>query len=124
MTTTGDWKDQQLEQLSGLFADYPILANTYDELFSAQGKPHKIASSIIQFLDTIATEQYESYQQVADDILRKNGITFTVYTDKGNLDKIFPFDLIPRVISAKSWKKIDKGLVQRVAALNAFLDDI
>lgn len=124
MATTGQGKDQQAEQLSGLFADYPVLANTFDELFSAPGKPHKIANSIIQFLDTIATEQYESYQQIAEYILRKNGITFTVYSDKGNIDKVFPFDLIPRIISAKSWKKIDKGLVQRVAALNAFLDDV
>lgn len=124
MAMTRQGFDSSIEQLVGIFADYQLLDNTYDELFEAPGIPRAEMRALIQALDPVNPEQFESYQQIADHILRKNGITFTVYTEQGNLDKIFPFDLIPRVISAKEWQKIERGLMQRVSALNEFLSDI
>ena len=56
--------------------------------------------------------------------LRERGVTFTVYTDKDEIDRALPFDVIPRVIPAREWEQIEKGVVQRVAAINAFLDDV
>jgi len=111
-------------QLSGIFSEYRLLENTYDELFESSGCPRAVVEDLIYSLDSVSPDQFESYQEIANYILRKNGTTFTVYSEQGNMDKIFPFDLIPRVISAKEWQKIERGLIQRVNALNIFLTDI
>ena len=54
----------------------------------------------------------------------RGGVTFTVYNDNQGTDRIFPFDLVPRVIPDSEWQKIEKGLIQRITALNLFLHDI
>jgi len=60
----------------------------------------------------------------ADAELYNLGITFTIYSEKDAIDRILPFDVIPRVISAEDWRQIEAGVIQRVAALNAFLHDV
>src|SRR5260370_7617559 len=57
-------------------------------------------------------------------MVRNEGVTFAVYTDAQGNEKVFPFDIIPRVISARAWKRLEAGLKQRLTALNLFLDDV
>ena len=63
-------------------------------------------------------------QAAAESLLLQNGITFNVYSDSAATEKIFPFDVIPRIVEAAEWDWIEKGLKQRVYALNLFVDDI
>src|ERR1043166_7497426 len=63
-------------------------------------------------------------QQAAERALLQGGITFNVYGDGAATERIFPFDVIPRIIEAKEWERLENGLKQRVYALNLFLDDI
>jgi uncharacterized circularly permuted ATP-grasp superfamily protein len=96
----------------------------YDELFIAKGEPRSQAASLIQWIQQLGIEQLEQHRQTAEIALFKLGVTFNVYSDNQGVERIFPFDIIPRIISAKEWQWLEKGLKQRIKALNLFLDDI
>jgi uncharacterized circularly permuted ATP-grasp superfamily protein len=76
---------------------------------------------VMQQLTTSALHQKE---KVAGDLFMNQGITFTVYSDNEGIERIFPFDIIPRIITGAEWSKIEKGIQQRLKALNLFLKDI
>lgn len=103
---------------------YQLLNGAYDELFEAPGVSRSDARSFVDLLTSLASEQFQSRQAMANFAFRKGGVTFTVYSNDEGTEKIFPFDLIPRPVSSLDWAKIERGLKQRVAALNAFLLDI
>ena len=69
-------------------------------------------------------ENLKARAKDADLELFNLGVTFTVYSDKDVIDRVLPFDIIPRVLTASEWDTIDRGVIQRVAAINAFLHDI
>src|SRR5215212_9361160 len=69
-------------------------------------------------------EEFERKRALAESTFLSQGITFTVYNDDQGTERIFPFDLLPRIIPAAEWEKIERGLVQRITALNLFLHDI
>ncbi len=94
------------------------------ELLSRRERPMAQVDAIARRLDAIPLEELRRRAAVAGDELYNLGITFTVYSDKDAIDRILPFDLIPRVLSAAEWDQIERGVVQRVTALNAFLHDI
>ena len=94
------------------------------ELLSKRDLPMAQVDAIARRLDAIPLEEMRRRAAVAGDELYNLGITFTVYSDKDAIDRILPFDLIPRVLSAAEWDQIERGVVQRVTALNAFLHDI
>ncbi|AFZ35918.1 protein of unknown function DUF404 [Stanieria cyanosphaera PCC 7437] len=96
----------------------------YDELFVAQGKPRSQAESLIKWIQKLGIEQLEQHRQTAEIALFKLGVTFNVYSDNQGVERIFPFDIIPRIIAAEEWQQLEKGLKQRIEALNLFLDDI
>jgi len=97
----------------------------FDEMFaSAQGDVFPHYHQLHQRLQSLEREQFQERQQRIDDTFLKNGITFTVYGDKDGTERIFPFDLIPRVIPDQEWQLIHNGLTQRIIALNLFLSDI
>jgi uncharacterized circularly permuted ATP-grasp superfamily protein len=97
----------------------------FDEMFaSAQGDVFPHYHQLHQRLQSLEREQFQERQQRIDDTFLKNGITFTVYGDKDGTERIFPFDLIPRVIPDHEWQLIHNGLTQRIIALNLFLSDI
>ncbi len=79
---------------------------------------------IYQRLDRLTKAEISERRQQADSSFLEHGITFTVYGDEGGTERIFPFDLIPRVIPASEWKLVESGLKQRIIALNLFLNDI
>lgn len=96
----------------------------YDELISSPGNARKPARHLVSYLSSLTDEEIDSRRQTANATIQQMGITFTVYTEEGNIDRAWPFDIIPRVISAKQWDKIATGLKQRLKALNLFIDDL
>lgn len=96
----------------------------YDELFLAQGQPRPEAALLFERLNSLSTEALQQRQQVAQNALFKLGITFNVYGDSQGTERIFPFDVIPRVVPQPEWLWLEKGLKQRIQALNLFINDI
>src|SRR5271155_4157095 len=108
---------------SGLFAGYDP-GPFYDEMFSAPGEPRTHYEPLFQKLATMALHQFEERRKLADLSFLLQGITFTVYSDGRGTERLFPFDLIPRVLPQSEWRHIERGLAQRVMALNLFLQDV
>ncbi len=96
----------------------------YDELFADKGQPRPHARALIDWMRSLAPGELQRYQEAARISLYKLGVTFNVYNDDRGVEKVFPFDIIPRVISASEWASLEAGLKQRIRALNLFLDDI
>jgi uncharacterized circularly permuted ATP-grasp superfamily protein len=96
----------------------------YDEMFSAPGVPREHYQALHRTLLGLPQEELLKRQQAADLTFLHEGITFTVYGSKEGTEKIFPNDLVPRIIPSIEWAKIEKGLTQRLTALNMFLRDI
>ena len=96
----------------------------YDELIDADGNPRHGAQLLIDKIDSLPEGDLALRQKEAEALLLKMGITFNVYGRDEGTEKIFPFDLIPRIVSNTDWKQIESGLKQRIYALNLFLQDI
>jgi uncharacterized circularly permuted ATP-grasp superfamily protein len=108
---------------AGLFAGYKTGA-FYDEMFASTGEPRCPYAKVFQRLASLAPEQFEERRKLADLSFLIQGITFTVYSDGRGTERLFPFDLIPRILPNSEWRRIEQGLTQRVLALNLFLQDI
>ncbi len=109
---------------NGLFKSYQPLAGAYDEMVQADGSPRPHTRRIHTLLDGMAPPEFARYQSLAELSLFNQGVTFSVYSDQQGTEKIFPICLVPRVISAAEWARVERGLVQRIRALNLFLDDM
>ncbi len=96
----------------------------YDEMFSAPGTPRPHYAKMFERLAALAPAHFEERCQLADVAFLLQGITFTVYSDGQGTERLFPFDLIPRILPRSEWNVIEKGLAQRVVALNLFLQDV
>ncbi|MEL7085960.1 MAG: circularly permuted type 2 ATP-grasp protein [Cyanobacteria bacterium J06597_1] len=96
----------------------------YDELFETKGVAREQSQSLIQWMQELGIDRLKRHRQTAEIALYNLGITFNVYGDRQGVEKIFPFDIIPRIISAKEWAWIERGLQQRLKALNCFVSDI
>ncbi len=96
----------------------------YDELFAAAGQPRPGASLLVENLKALPEGELAMRQQAAEKALFDLGITFNVYNSQAGLERIFPFDVLPRIIEAAEWDLIERGLRQRIQALNLFLSDV
>ncbi|HEY3329721.1 MAG TPA: circularly permuted type 2 ATP-grasp protein [Capsulimonadaceae bacterium] len=96
----------------------------FDEMFNADGSPRPHYDKLFQRLSEMGLEDYRSRVQLADLTLIGQGITFNVYGDKRGTEKPWPFDLVPRIVPAAEWDTVERGLKQRVTALNLFLHDV
>ncbi len=96
----------------------------YDELFSAPGQPRPAAAPLTEYLDDLTDADLADRRLAAELSIKIQGITFTVYSEGRQIDRAWPFDLIPRVIPRKEWENTERGLKQRVIALNHFIQDI
>jgi len=114
----------KLKKASRLFDGYAPLESAFDECFTPKGKARAGIADAVRRLDALGPAELKLRQRLADGAFLRSGITFRVYSDSRGVEKIFPFDLIPRAVSARRWEKLDRGLKQRVAALNFFLADI
>jgi uncharacterized circularly permuted ATP-grasp superfamily protein len=96
----------------------------FDEVFTAEGVPREAARALWEALAAIAPDELAARQQRADAASLEQGITFTVYGDETGTERIFPLDVIPRLMAADDWRLITRGVAQRVRALNLFLADV
>jgi uncharacterized circularly permuted ATP-grasp superfamily protein len=106
-----------------LFSGY-VLDRAYDEMFAASGRPRAHCQALVEDLMAASLPQLRQHQTEADKAFLTQGITFTVYGDEAGTERIFPYDLLPRIITAAEWATIERGLVQRLTAINLFLRDI
>ena len=96
----------------------------WDELRDASGHARPAADELLAAVERIGVEELRARQAAAAADILTMGITFTVYSEGSNIDRAWPFDVIPRVIEATEWRRIERGLVQRLKALNRFIDDV
>lgn len=96
----------------------------FDELFDEHMQPRQGAELLVQRINALPDSELINKKKEIDAALLRMGITFTVYGDHEGTEKIFPFDLIPRIVQASDWRHIEAGLKQRISALNRFIDDI
>jgi uncharacterized circularly permuted ATP-grasp superfamily protein len=109
--------------MSELFSTY-ALDRFYDEMFAGAETPRAHYERVYERLAAMSREELAAKQDLADQTFLWRGVTFTVYSDNQGTERIFPFDLIPRIIPAREWDMLERGLTQRMTALNLFLQDI
>jgi uncharacterized circularly permuted ATP-grasp superfamily protein len=96
----------------------------YDELISTPGNPRKAGRGIFSYLSKYSESHLMARQKATDLAIQEMGISFTIYSEGENIDRAWPMDIIPRIIPAKEWSGIEKGLKQRLTALNMFINDV
>src|SRR5271165_420724 len=106
-----------------LFSGYDP-GSFYDELIAPNGQPRPCATAMYDNFASMPLGVFEERRQLADLSYLVQGITFTVYSDGRGTERLFPFDLVPRIIPRSEWDVIERGLAQRVMALNLYLRDI
>lgn len=96
----------------------------FDELVADTGKPRKAAQQVVETLQGFSSEEMQTRRTAAELAIKDMGVSFTIYSEGRNIDRAWPFDIIPRVIPAKDWDQVSRGLTQRSRALNRFIDDV
>ncbi|OBQ57394.1 circularly permuted type 2 ATP-grasp protein [Tamlana sp. s12] len=107
-----------------LFSSYQLLPNTWDEMYSDNSNIRSQYEIINDYLRNTSTKVLYKKEELSRQLFMSQGVTFTVYNNKEGVEKIFPFDIVPRIITASEWDHIDKGIKQRLKALNLFIKDI
>src|SRR5882757_4712987 len=96
----------------------------FDEMFDPDCAPRDAARALIQLIEGMTDGELLRRQRSAERALLNMGITFNVYGDSAGTERIFPFDLVPRIVNATEWDRLERGLKQRIHALNEFINDI
>lgn len=97
----------------------------HDEALRAASRARPVARPLTRYFSSLGDGELESIRNGAELAIKEQGITFRVYTEEeGSIDRSWPLDVIPRVMAASEWREIERGLVQRVQALNRFIDDV
>ncbi|HTE25473.1 circularly permuted type 2 ATP-grasp protein [Flavitalea sp.] len=110
-------------QTSELLNGYQLDSQTWDEMSSLGGVREQYRQ-VVEFMSKLSVEELNKKEDLAKRLFMSQGITFTVYSSGEGIEKIFPFDIIPRIITAVEWSYIEKGIKQRLKALNLFLKDV
>jgi uncharacterized circularly permuted ATP-grasp superfamily protein len=110
-------------QTSDLLNSYVVDSNTWDEMY-AHSDVRQQYQCVVEFLQQMNIEELNKKEEMAKKMFMSQGITFTVYNSGEGIEKIFPFDIIPRIITASEWTYIESGIRQRLKALNLFLKDV
>jgi uncharacterized circularly permuted ATP-grasp superfamily protein len=100
------------------------MAVAFDEMTAGGDAPREAYAGLKRWLDTVPADHLALRRSQAELFFRRIGITFAVYGDAESTERLIPFDIIPRVLTKTEWQILEKGLIQRVGALNAFLGDI
>ena len=96
----------------------------YDEMFSAPGEVRAHYRPLLSSLGAMSPEDFQNRRSLLEQAFMNQGVTFTVYRDDAGIERIFPFDPVPRILTRRKWDRIERGLKQRIWALNAFVHDI
>jgi len=110
-------------QASELLTAYDVDRDTWDEMY-ANASVRDQYKGVVEFMQQLNIEELNHKEEMARNLFMSQGITFTVYSSGEGIEKIFPFDIIPRIITAREWDYIEKGIKQRLKALNLFLKDV
>ena len=110
-------------RLQSLLNQYSPSASNWDEMHDGQTVREQY-NKIFSILNNLDVNSLQQKEKVAHELFMNQGITFTVYSDNAGIERIFPFDIIPRVITSKEWEIVSSGIQQRLKALNLFLKDI
>jgi len=110
-------------EMESLYGDYP-LDHAFDEMREAGGEVRPHYHALAETLARLPEEELQRRKQSADISFLTQGITFTVYGRDEGTERIFPYDLLPRLITGAEWDRIERGLTQRITALNLFLRDV
>ena len=105
------------------FNNYQV-EGLYDELLTANRQARRGMGELVKYLKRMKAGDLAQRRQDAELAIATMGITFTVYSEGENIDREWPYDIIPRIILQKEWEGVEKGLKQRLTALNLFIDDI
>src|SRR5580765_6644261 len=106
-----------------MFSGYH-LGRAYDEMFERSGQARGHCRALYRDLLELSLKELRERQGEADRAFLTQGITFTVYGDTQGTERIFPYDLLPRIITAEEWRTLERGLAQRLTAINLFLRDV
>ncbi len=98
--------------------------DSFDELITPAGHARKAARQTVRYISSLSDEEWCERRDAAELAMRVMGITFTVYSNETGIDRVWPFDIIPRIIPAREWRTTEAGLIQRTTALNMFIADI
>lgn len=109
--------------MEDVLSSYPR-ASGFDEFEGLDGQPRKHYRSLAAALSGVSLEDFRNRARDVHATLLQRGVTFNVYADSQGVERILPFDLVPRIVAAKEWDLISRGVAQRVRALDAFLTDI
>ncbi len=109
---------------AALFDTYMPLTGTFDEMVAPDGVARSYVKRLHSLMGALSPAEFARHQQLAELSLFNQGVTFSVYSDKQGTEKIFPICLVPRFIPAADWERVERGLLQRITALNLFLDDM
>ena len=101
-----------------------LLDHAFDEMFAGKGELREHYGPLLEHFTALPQDEVQRRKQAADLSFLNQGITFTVYGREEGTEKIFPYDLLPRIITGPEWAKVERGLTQRITALNLFLKDI
>src|SRR5580658_6087357 len=104
-------------------SEYEI-GNFFDEMFEDDGRPRVAVRPLVRKIKSLSQGELANRQIAADRALVQAGITFNVYGESAGVEKVLPFDLVPRMVTATEWDRIERGLKQRILALNLFIDDL
>ena len=117
--------DEPARPLAAVSSEYGVPAGFADELFAADGAPRDHARALIESLDRLGRVSLLELGQRRDRAFTQRGITFEITSPDGRArDRPFPLDLVPRIVPAAEWESIERGLAQRIKALNAFIGDV
>jgi uncharacterized circularly permuted ATP-grasp superfamily protein len=96
----------------------------FDEMFEGDGSVRPHYKNLLERFQELTDDEFHQKRAAVDLSFLQQGITFTVYGDKDSTERIFPFDMVPRIIPNSEWEHLSRGLEQRIRALNLFLHDI
>jgi uncharacterized circularly permuted ATP-grasp superfamily protein len=111
-------------QESGYFDKYNPIDGVWDEMYGPDSTVRDHYRKVIDYISGESTDDLNKKEELAKRLFMSQGITFTVYNSGEGIEKIFPFDIIPRIITAKEWELVEKGIKQRLTALNLFIKDV
>src|ERR1700712_2689597 len=111
-------------QESAYFNEYSPINGVWDEMYGQNAEVREHYRKVIEYISKESADDLNKKEELAKRLFMSQGITFTVYNSGEGIEKIFPFDIIPRIITSEEWALIESGLKQRLKALNVFLKDI
>ncbi|PWQ93328.1 circularly permuted type 2 ATP-grasp protein [Leucothrix pacifica] len=96
----------------------------FDEVLEKADKPRPVAKDLFEYLESLNNDELQDRKASAERCIKEMGVSFTIYSEGSNIDRDWPFDIIPRPIPADEWQKVEAGLKQRLKALNMFINDV